>query len=367
MLSLPAFLLMMRGGSSPQPPVHPVLSSLFRITDGIRMTTHLMLFLSDERTRLPAEPTTATELYEFAERNGLFLTAHGVCAGPRPLIDEFLTAAFDGTPVQGGERLELPSEVQALLSQLPVVVDYALLGLQSWAVSRSIWLAMSRAYRKLRDVLEASVGDPTGDPTIGGRLRDRLRDDWRKLNQGRIADQYEHDVHVDVYTDTYEQSWRGLRAPLGAATLAERVGPRPETPAHASLALRLRDLLGARFGTEPGDLGTGLAVEQIVATLVLYLREEQAILASTEEIQAAINAMLDRSPPSRPLTARDLRMNFAMYGGSIAQFPYLLDTLEDELGIRVECTAVAIEVTDLRAHRPESVRQRHAGASVAAQ
>src|SRR5262249_52948147 len=136
-LSLPAYQLMLGGGASPQVPVHPVLSSLFRITDGIRMTTHLMLFLSDERTRRPEEPTDATDLYDFAERNGLFLSAHGVCAGPRPLIDEFLTVAFDGTPVQGAENLELPAEVKALLARLPEVVDYALLGLQTWAASRS--------------------------------------------------------------------------------------------------------------------------------------------------------------------------------------------------------------------------------------
>jgi hypothetical protein len=364
-LSLPAFQLVMRGGASPQPPLHPVLSSLFRITDGIRMTTHLMLFLSEERTRLPAEPTTAKDLYEFAERNGLFLASHGVCAGPRPLIDEFLTIAFDGTPVQGAEGLELPPEVKALLSQLPEAVDYALLGLQSWAVSRSIWLAMSRAYRTLREVLEASPGDVNGGaagPGVGERLRARVHGDWPKLNQQRIADLYEHDVHVDVYTDTYEQSWKALRSPLGAPTLAERIAPRPESPVYA--ARRFRDLLGARCSATPG---TGVPdLDRIAAALVLFLREEQAILGATEEIQAAINTLLDRTPARRPLTARDLRVNFTMYGGSIAEFPYLFDMLEEELGIRVECTADTIEitdvtsVTDLGASRTESDPPRHA-------
>lgn len=361
-LSLPAFQLMMRGGSSPQHPLHPVLSSLFRITDGIRMTTHLMLFLSDERTRLPAEPTSAKDLYEFAERNGLFLASHGVCAGPKPLIDEFLTIAFDGTPVQGAEGLELPPEVKALLSQLPAAVDYALLGLQSWSVSRSIWLAMSRAYWTLREVLEASTGDIRGgraEPGVG--LRARVHNDWPRLNQQRIADRYEHDVHVDVYTDTYEQSWRAMRSPLGAPTLAERIAPRPESPVHTAAARRFRDLLAARCsGSDAPD------VDRIAAALALYLREEQAILGATEEIQAAINTLLDRTPARRPLTARDLRVNFTMYGGSISQFPYLFDMLEDELGIRVECTADTIEitdvsdVTDVRANRTESDPPRHA-------
>jgi hypothetical protein len=33
-----------------------------------------------------------------------------------------------------------------------------------------------------------------------------------------------------------------------------------------------------------------------------------------------------------------------MYGGSIAEFPYLFDSLEDEIGIHVECTADHIDI-----------------------
>jgi hypothetical protein len=33
----------------------------------------------------------------------------------------------------------------------------------------------------------------------------------------------------------------------------------------------------------------------------------------------------------------------------LGAFPYLFDVVEDELGIRVECTASAIDIADLRA------------------
>jgi hypothetical protein len=340
-LAVPAFQLMTAGGSSPPRPLHPVLSSLFRITDGIRMTTHKMLFLSEERTRLPEEPVTASELYAFVERNGLLLSRFGVCAGPKALIDEFLATAFDGTPVQGAEGLELPADVQEVLSQLPAAFDYALLGLQAWAVSRSVWLAMSLVYKALRGLFEAAAGD------AGERLRARLRDDWAKLDQGRIASDYDRDVHVTVYKDTYEQSWRALRSPVGQPTLAARVAACPEGPMHHAAARRLREILTLRFaGTELGDTP---GVEPIVALLVYYLREEQAILASTTELQRSINVLLGRPQPRRPLTVRDLRAHFVMYGGSIAQFPYLFDMLEDELGVRVECTASTAEVTEVAA------------------
>jgi len=336
-LSIPGYQLLKRGGGSPLPPLHPVLSSMFRITDGIRMTTHEMLFLSDERTRDPDEPVTADDLYGFAERNGTFLAAAGVCAGPKAMIDEFFTTVFDGTPVKGSEDLVLPAEVRDLLAELPAATDYALLGLQSWAVSRSIWLAMSRAYKALRAAFATTdVGD-----ALCQRLRAWLDADWAKLQQGRIADDHEHDVHVVVYTDTYEQAWRALPSPAGAPTLAERIAPGPEDPSHAAAAAQLREIVAARLA---GSAAAGLT-DRIVEILTLYLREEQAILASTMEIQRAINAMLERPQPGRPLTARDLHVTFVMYGGSIGQFPYLFDMLEDQLGFRVECDAGTIAVT----------------------
>jgi hypothetical protein len=257
-LSLPAFQVMTAGAPAAQPPLHPVLSSLYRVTDGIRMTTHDMLFLSAERTRSPDEPMTAEELYGFAERNGLFLSEFGVCAGPRAMMDEFFAVVFDGKPVQGSDAVVLPSEVQELLSRLPAAVDYALLGLQVWGVSRSVWLAMTDLYRTLREVFEAATGE------VARRLRARLADDWRMMERERIADAHEFQVHRVVYADAYEQSWRGLRSPVGAASIADRIAARPEDPQHRDAAARIHRILSARLGGDrplhprgAGDPGVG--------------------------------------------------------------------------------------------------------------
>ena len=81
--------------------------------------------------------------------------------------------------------------------------------------------------------------------------------------------------------------------------------------------------------------------------MVDYVRVEQGILLSTAAIQEEINALLDRPRPTRPLAGLDLRMLFTMHSGSKSWFPYLFDTLEDQLGFRVACTADCIEVTRL--------------------
>jgi len=338
-LSLPAFQLMKGGGTSPQRPVHPVLSSLYRISDGIRMTTHRMMYLSEERTRSPEETTTAGDFYAFTERNGLFLAEHGVCAGPKALIDEFLAVVFSGVEVQGSENIELAPEVQELLSQLPEATDYTLLGLLSLAVSRSMWLQMSSAYKSLRALLE----EAGGSAGICRRLRERVEGDWEKLTRSGIALDHERDVHLTAYVDTYEHVWRALRSPVGPPTLAACIAACPAAPEHDAAARQLRDVLGERLADTP--LGAAPTLGGLVDILIRYLREEQAILRSTAELQGAINALLDRGRPRRALTARDLRVNQAMYGGAIAEFPYLFDSFEDELGVRVECTAGAIEVT----------------------
>lgn len=338
-LSLPGFALMRGGGSSPQPPLHPVLSSLFRISDGIRMTTHEMLFLSSERTRDPDEAFTAEELYGFAERNGLFLAERGVCAGPRTLIDEFLTVAFDGVRVEGADSIELAPEVTALLAQLPAAIDYGLLGLQVWGITRAVWCQMSLVYKAMRALFDGATG------ASAERFRTRLQEDWARLDHSRIAGDYDRDVHMIVYKDCYEQAWRALPSPLGAASFEERIAPIAETAEHRALAGQLRALLAERFADSsfPGSSAAQLA-EQLSALFVGYLRQEQAMLGAALELQEALNTLLARPRPTRPLTARDLRVNYAMYGGYLSQFPYLFDSLDQELGFRVEATATTVEL-----------------------
>jgi hypothetical protein len=337
-LGLPAYQLLKRGGISPQPPLHPVLSSLFRITDGIRMVTSAMLF-SIEHTRRAGEPLTAAQLYEHTEQNGTFIGRTGVCAGPKPLVDEFLAIAVDGVPAEGVAGLALPAEVRELMSELPAAIDYGLLGLQTWGVSMSVWLAMSRAYQALAAIIGA-VGDGYS------QLRAKLRADLHVFDRLQINLPYDQDVHLKFYQDAYERSSRALRSPIGPPTLAEAIAIGPEQPMHRAAADQLRALLTERLARrELVGAGSTPPVERIVDVLVQYLREEQAILASAERLQEAINMLLDRPRPRRAVSVRDFRVNFLMSPGATG-FPYLFDVLEDELGIRVECSASAIEISD---------------------
>jgi hypothetical protein len=197
---------------------------------------------------------------------------------------------------------------------------------------------MSLAYRAIRELIAPAAG---AGGAICGRLAARLTDEWRVLERERLAIDPEIEVHRVVYADAYEQSWRGLRSPVGAPTLAERVAPVAERSEHRAARAELCARLGARLA---GELAAP-AIERFADVLVHYVREEQAVLASTAALQEAINALLDRPRPTRPLCAPDLRVLFTMHTGSKSAFPYLFETLEDELGVGVACTADAVELT----------------------
>jgi hypothetical protein len=342
-LAAPGYQLMKGGGTSPQRPLHPVVSSLFRITDGIRMTTYEMLF-SVERTRRADEPLSAAQVYDYVEVNAILVGDTGVCAGPRPLIEEFLATAVDGAPPDGIAGLELPADVRALLAELPAVMDYGLYGMQAWGTSLSVWLEMSRTYQAVMPLFDAAPGHAGS-----AKLVDRLRANWKVLQQLQIAADYERDVHLKAYAAGYEPSWRAAGKKVGPATLAEAIAPVPEGPAHRAVADQLRTMLRARAAH--GELAGALdpaAVDHMVGALVTLIRHEQGILTSTATILGAINALLDRAPARRPLGVRDF---LAFYGiaSRPGAFPYLFDTLDAELGIRVDVTASTITATDRRA------------------
>jgi len=75
------------------------------------------------------------------------------------------------------------------------------------------------------------------------------------------------------------------------------------------------------------------------------------VLALTGELQAAINRDLGRPQPTRALTGRDLMVFHILHDGP-GSFPYLLDAIDDELGVAITCTARDLEVLDSSHRRP---------------
>ncbi len=341
--SLPSFQLLQGGGASPQVPLHPVLSSLFRVTDGVRMAMYEMMF-DVKRTRTPDEPMTASAVYAHVERNGTLMGSKtGVCAGPKHMIEEYLAAVVDGADLERYRYVRQPPEVQALLDQLPAVVDYALLGLQSWSLVLAIWTAQSRLYEALIAIFDTAAPNPALTA-----LRARLHADWARIAQSQMSLEHDRLVHIMPLAYAYETSWDALREPVGHAVYADELAASPADARDRAVAGQLRAVLATRFAGTELVTGTAKALDLVVSLLVDYLREEQTILAAVVARQDSINALLERPGPQRAVTVRDLRIVYMMQGDG-TPYPHLLDSLDDVLGIDIQCTATTLAVIDRRA------------------
>jgi hypothetical protein len=336
-LALPTYLLMRRDEPVKNGELHPALSSMFRVTDGLRMTTHQMLFVPvAEATLSPEDPITATEVYAYAERNYSFHSTHGVCAGPQAMIEEFLSVLIDGRPAGDAETVGLDPALEAALDAIEPAFDYGLYGLQAFVAVFSLWPAMTRTYAQLGEIVETWSGESSEPLT---KLREHLRSKTQILKSETLHATEEWRANRErVYAQIYEQCGIGLGSE-SEKTLTERIAP-VLAGADARLVQRLRSLVGKRLGAADAD------VERLVTCLVDYFLRARAILGVACESQQRINEILGRAQPVRAFSAADIDVHVLLQGDEARRLPYLLDELEELLGFRVRITRDLIEIME---------------------
>lgn len=343
-LTVPAYLLMRAQDRVENGYLHPVLSSMFRVTDGVQMTMFMMLYSStDGSTHAPDAPISSGEIYAYAERNDLFHSAHGVCAGPKAMIEEFLSVLVDGKSLEGDESLVLDGPVESALDHLDSACDYCLYGLQTHAAVFSLWPRMGQAYDQLLAIVETWL-DEASESLI--QFRNRLRSSVlsQRMSIGLRADEYRV-ARERVYEDMYAQCARGRGSASSGATLAELLAP-ISAAYHTHTAEQLRVVLRQRLC--PQTAAESPAVDSLVVVLMAYLKQEQAVVRAASGIQQRMNDLLGRTPPRRPLKASDLH-SFDRLQEIRRRQAYLIDDLEETLGLHIVVTPDTIDIRDCRA------------------
>lgn len=338
-LAIPTYRLTKAEGYAENGTLHPVLSNLFRVADGLRMTTHQMMFVPGVEAALsPDAPMTGEELYAYAERNYSFHSTHGVCAGPRSMIEEFLGVLIDGKSPAHSDDLE--PEAQAALDDIEAAFDYCLYGLQAHFAVFSLWPAMTRAYDRLWHIVEAW---PESGPAKLWKLREHLSGKREILQNRTYHATEEWRVQRErAYASLFEQCARGL-GEVSPRALPDLIAPPADARAE-ELQARLSTLLHRRFS---GDfIATSHVIGNLAVCLSRYCLQAQAILAVACEIQGKINALLGRTPPKRPFYAADIDIHVLLQGEEARRLPYLLDELEEMLDFRVEIAHDRIEIHD---------------------
>ena len=338
-LAIPTYALMQGARAVANGALHPVLSNLFRVSDGVRMTTHQMLFVPvAEATLSPLAPTSGAEIYAYAERNHAFASTHGVCAGPRIMIEEFLVVLLDGALPAHAQGVQQDAAVETALADMEVAFDYGLLGLQAHAVVFSLWPMMTRTYERLNALAQQWIGPETD---MVQRLRSHLQAKADILkNETLHATEAWRANRERVYDDIYVHCAQGLGRPVGHS-LAERIAAHTP-PQAASLRAQLRRLLRRQFAVP--DWVHCADTESLAETLAAYLLHAQAVLDIAVGIQDQINVLLGRAPAVWAFSAADLDVHMLLQGQEARRLPHLLDELEQLLGFRAVVSRNSISI-----------------------
>lgn len=344
-LTVPTYQVMRMSGAVENGKLHPALSSLFRVTDGVRMTMHQMLFIPiGEPTTQPDASVTTRDILDYAERNYSFHSEHGVCAGPRAMMEEFLAVLVDGVPARNSEGVMFDPEVESALADVEAAIDYGMLGLQAYAAVFSLWPIMTRAYERLWEIVQQWQAHT--DNGAVADLADRMRSIIASLKTVTYlgAEQWRVDRET-VYADMYRQCGRGLGHLEQRESLTERIAPH-RTRQLIEVEKELSTMLVRRFLPTPAD---EMHLQAMLRCLVDYFSQEQAILGVACATQERINTLLGRPTPTRPFNAAQIDIHVLLQGRKGRQVPYLGTELESLLGIVILIDKDRIAIQDATA------------------
>jgi hypothetical protein len=346
-LALPAFQLMRRERRVENGRLHPVLSSMFRVTDGLRMTMHHMLFIPfGEPTRKPDTPMTSAEVYDYAERAFSLHSEHGVCAGPKVMIEEFLAVLIDGRMPRDGLPETLDPELQDTVADIEPAIDYAMLGLQAYAAVFSLWPMTMRSYEQLHAIAEgwAQVEPSAAVLAVQQWLKPVIT---RLRSSTHLATEAWRTDREFVYGDMFAQATRTRSGRFPERALAELLAPRA-VAADDAMVLALRTALLRHFGPGRGTAQQHFRDEWLNC-LVHYFVQAQSVVRTACDVQRDTNALLGRDAPARRFKASDIDSYVQLVGMTEGRVPFLLGELDRVFGIEVDIDSDAVDIRDREA------------------
>jgi hypothetical protein len=300
-LALPAFQLMRAQAPVPNGQLDPVLSSLFRVVDGVRMVTNHMLDLPEWQLTHD-HLVSARDVTGAAERENQYLSTRGVCAGPQNMIDELVATLMEGKPAE-----TVPLGTWA--KDIPAAVDYALRGLQVFAAVQSIWIQVGLVYARIHEA---------GAPEV---LREALARDWTLILPGRFHLPEQRAWSERYYRTMFERAQTGIRgmAPGDRQDLRTLLTPPPGL-------LEDRAALAGMLGP----------ARDIAVPLLDYLRFERNALKTVTSLLRQIDTLLGRPHPRNELTGNQFAIHHLLRKGTPGAMPYLMDTLRETLGVSID-------------------------------
>jgi hypothetical protein len=344
-LALPTYMLMRVENRVENGKLHPALSSAFRLTDGLRMLMHHMLFVPfGEPTRSGTTPMTGFEAHQYAERNHSFHTAQGVCAGPPSMVDDFLAVILDRADPKGGWPDQIDPEVQEALDEVDRAVDYGLMGLQAFGSVFSLFPTSTAGHAELREIIN---GWTKSDSPSLARLRERAQKvhevtqdvGWLKSDAFRKS-------RLIAYNDMYQKCGFGLTGKFPEPSLEEMYENLPPLPEETMAQLK------ALFARHFSDLPDGDELfTRLAAWLGRFISFVQVATRVSLEVQGRINNLLGREEPKKTFLGRDLGKYIGLdktvdSKNEKKEVPFLIDDIARVLGVTIDITVDDVTITE---------------------
>lgn len=333
-LSLPTWL------SLGAEPLHPVLSSLFRVTDGLRIVMHQMMFVGVAEPMLPPETVvSAAEMFDYAERSLSFHSDTGVCAGPEHFIREFLSVLVDGAAPRFGANGTIGAEVAGALAELDMAMDYGFTALAAHAACFAVWPEMAQAWA---EIVALSKDWPAGVSPELDRFRDEVAEAGRRLVHASYLGQAE-------WREMRRKTYAEMEA--AASALSRRAAPPPaavtaSTPDRAALGRAL-----------PGLPDAGALAE----ILDRFTERAGAHLSRASALQFEISEALGR-PRSPGFTLADMTLHARLVADPHPRLQFLPEVFMRLCGLGMQIktfpegakVAVGAEI-DTRSIKPRGI------------
>jgi len=336
-LALPSYLMLRCDAPVANGDLHPALSNLFRVTDGLRMVMHQMMFVPlYEAMAKPDQPVSIETILAYAERNYSFHSDHGVCAGPRFMVEDFLGVLLHGETPRSGFADALDPELAEAAALVFPAMDYGLLGLQTFGAVFALWPAMARCYAQLHELLSsAAAASVVGAADMAARFAGHFD---ALSHRSFLASEEWRSHRETVYDDMFAACASGLGGEPPAAALSALIaGPAAGDTAAARAVLA--EAAADHFGEGSEALAEGFA-----DTVLAFLERAQRIVALAEEIQARNGRVLARPAPGHRLSLQHVNLHNVLMGEDMRSVPFLPDELRRLLGVAIEVDACSIQI-----------------------
>ncbi|MEZ5595498.1 MAG: hypothetical protein R3E84_03760 [Pseudomonadales bacterium] len=311
-LALPTYLMMRVHDRISNGDLHPALSSLFRVTDGVRMVTHQMIFVPVGEPTLPmSTPMTSRGVYEYAERNFSFSSAHGVCAGPQSMIEDLLQVLIDGRASPEAEKIRTASERRDRTRRDQIGNGLRSARPQAHAAIFSVWPVMTSYWHTSR----------TSFPCPADGAADGLRE--------RLAQ------HADVLRRETHHANAAMRASDWLPTCRSTTSvPRACAVNHQPRHSLKRQFRIARRWIQPRDIiETGVRKilqgesQPVIDCLIETFLTLHGFVRVASAIQMRINRILGRQQSALPFDLTLIDIHNRLRAGGSARLPFLLDEI----------------------------------------